>query len=1120
MAEALVCPQCEKTIPANAPMGLCPACLMQLALASDESAFAEVQLPPQTPAGLADETPPPMAVFVTQPASSAAGATPAHVPGYEILGELGRGGMGVVYKARQLKLNRIVALKMILAGGQAGEAALARFRTEAEAIARLQHPNIVQVHDVGEHEGKPYFSLEFCAGGSLAQKVAGTPLPPKAAAWMVEMLARGMAAAHHKAIIHRDLKPANVLLLEDGTPKITDFGLAKKLDDPGQTQSGAIMGTPSYMAPEQASGKTKEIGPPVDIYALGAILYELLTGRPPFKATTELETVMQVVNDDPVPPSQLQSKTPRDLETICLKCLQKEPARRYASAGALAEDLRRFQAGEPILARPVGKLERAWRSARRNPTATSFAAITMLLVFGLLAGGIWYQREDSRRQTEQLLRKADETRKQALAEQSIGAALDQAEKSRAELHQILRQPGGVFRLLNEPKLWQAQIQAAQGAVDRAKALLANAESPVEPDLSTRIQQMETLLGQDEADRQLALRLEKIRMDFAIVVEDNFDFATAARQYPRAFAEAKLPVLEADRQEVANQIGSSLIKEQLVAALDFWAWLAGVTGKKDLVEPLLEVARLANPDPELGDRLRQLKVWQDRNALTILAKETRIASVSPDLLVLVGTLLEANSLEQEIWLRNAQAHYPADFWLNLELGNAISKNKPVQAEGFYRAALAVRPGSAAAYFNLGFVLGEQKRPSEAIAAYQKAIDLDPKHAQAYFNLGVNLGNLKRLPEVTAAYEKAIALDPKFTKAYYNLGHALYEQKLLAEATVAYQKSIALDPKYAEAHGGLGQALLQQGSFADAAAATQKALDLLPAGHPLREFAQDQHRQCQALIAMEKRLPLVLESKDAANPVELLGLAGMCQLYKKHHASAVRLYQRAFRVNPGLADDLAGQYRHNAACAAALAGCGLGRDVAKLTQEEKSQLRRQARDWLNADLHLYAKQMKVGNAGTLIQATERLSHWQQDADFATVRNLKELAKLPKEEGKLWQKLWGDIAGLLKEARSRFSDIRLEAELTENDKSKVHPWNMVAGRLYVIDLESVAFDTFLKLEDPQGKFLAENDDIVPGVNLNSRLFFTAPRDGSYRIIATSFEHRGIGRFTLQIREFTAMK
>jgi WD40 repeat protein len=302
-------------------------------------------------------------------------ATVPEPPGYEILGELGRGGMGVVYEARQKTLGRLVALKMVLVGGHAGPDERARFRTEAEAIARLQHPNIVQIHEVGEYAGLPFLCLEFCPGGSLDRKLAGTPLPPRQAAALAETLARAMAAAHAKGVVHRDLKPANVLLAEDGTPKITDFGLAKQVGAARQTASGAVLGTPSYMAPEQTGSRREEIGPAADVYALGAILYELLTGRPPFRATTPVDTVLQVLHDEPVRPRQLQPKVPRDLETICLKCLQKDPRKRYAGASALADDLARFLQDQPILARPVGKLERTARWCRRNPGVAGLLAV-------------------------------------------------------------------------------------------------------------------------------------------------------------------------------------------------------------------------------------------------------------------------------------------------------------------------------------------------------------------------------------------------------------------------------------------------------------------------------------------------------------------------------------------------------------------------------------------------------------------------------------------------------------------------------------------------------------------------------------------------------------------------
>jgi WD40 repeat protein len=290
--------------------------------------------------------------------------------------------MGVVYRARQRKADRVVALKMILAGGHAGPDELARFRTEAEAIARLQHPNIVQIFEVGDHAGRPFFSLELCPGGGLDRQLAGTPLPPREAAALIEKLARAIHAAHQKGILHRDLKPANVLLAEDGTPKISDFGLAKKLDPAstggGLTATGAVMGTPSYIAPEQAGGDSKRVGPGADVYALGAILYECLTGRPPFKAASPMETLMQVVSAEPVRPRQLNAGVPRDLETICLKCLHKDPARRYATAEALAEDLRRFESGRPIAARRAGPAERLVKWVRRNPAVVAVMAALVL----------------------------------------------------------------------------------------------------------------------------------------------------------------------------------------------------------------------------------------------------------------------------------------------------------------------------------------------------------------------------------------------------------------------------------------------------------------------------------------------------------------------------------------------------------------------------------------------------------------------------------------------------------------------------------------------------------------------------------------------------------------------
>jgi WD40 repeat protein/predicted Ser/Thr protein kinase len=332
----------------------------------------------------------------------------SRIADYEVLAELGRGGMGVVYKARQPGLGRLVALKMILAGIHAGPRDLERFRREAQTLAQLKHPHIVPIYEVGEWEGRPFFSLELLEGGSLKDLLDGTPWDPAEAARCIEVLARAMHAAHQQGIVHRDLKPGNILRAADGSLKISDFGLAKRLDEEGISATGDVMGTPSYMAPEQAAGRVKEVGPLSDVWALGAILYELLTGRPPFREHTSAETIRQLLDREPVPVRQLSPSCPVDLETICLKCLSKEPQRRYASAQALGEDLERFLAGRPVLARPVSALERGWRWCRRNPALATLGTAVVLavlsgtiisVIFGVKAGQRAEESENRRIET-------------------------------------------------------------------------------------------------------------------------------------------------------------------------------------------------------------------------------------------------------------------------------------------------------------------------------------------------------------------------------------------------------------------------------------------------------------------------------------------------------------------------------------------------------------------------------------------------------------------------------------------------------------------------------------------------------------------------------------------------
>jgi hypothetical protein len=305
---------------------------------------------------------------------------------YELLEEVGRGGMGVVYKARQIELDRVVALKMILSNHLVSESDLQRFQTEFQAAGRLQHPNIVAVHEVGLFDGQHYYSMEYIDGPSLSKRINGQPVPGKVAARYISLVARAIHYAHQHGILHRDLKPSNILLDHADQPHVTDFGLAKKLGgDSGATQTGAILGTPSYMAPEQAAGRIRELGPACDIYGLGAVLYELIAGRPAFRAESSLETIKKVLEEEAPPPREFNPAVDHDLETICLKCLHKDPALRYASAEALADDLDRYLTGEPISARTFSMMDRLARVLDRSHNAVQFKSWEkMLYVFAVI----------------------------------------------------------------------------------------------------------------------------------------------------------------------------------------------------------------------------------------------------------------------------------------------------------------------------------------------------------------------------------------------------------------------------------------------------------------------------------------------------------------------------------------------------------------------------------------------------------------------------------------------------------------------------------------------------------------------------------------------------------------
>jgi serine/threonine-protein kinase len=1186
------------------------------------------------------------------PAGSDA-APPPRVGGYEVLGELGRGGMGVVYLARQARPERLVALKVVLGGAHAGTEEQARFLAEADAIARLSHPGIVQVFAAGSHDGLPFLALEYLPGGSLERQLAGQPQPPAQAAVLAETLARAVQHAHSQGVVHRDLKPANILLSAPAKPqaaegaaacglagaKITDFGLARQ-GAGGLTQTGAVMGTPSYMAPEQAQGK-KDIGPGTDVWALGAILYECLTGRPPFKAATGMETLALVLQEEPVPPRRFQPGVPRDLETVCLKCLEKDPQRRYPSAGELADDLARFLRREPVRARPIGWVQRTWRWARRHPARAGLAAALAILAVSAVAGGLWYQGERGRL----ALRRTS-------LERDVAEALREAEGHRRR----------AAALTDRPAAWRAALQEARSALRRAGALLEREADLAGEETSRQVRQAEAELAADERDRALLERFDEVLMEGAQADESRRGFRSV-HFFPclrEALAAYGLPVGEDVGRAVALLGGrQAAVRVKLLAVLDV-CLLHAPLAQSEARRWLQHVLELADTDPWRREA-RQMMLAGDAR-LRGLVGQAPVERQPPSFLITFPQALGPGGVHDAVaLLRRAQPHHPADFWLNFHLAHAIDRSAAVAAPAagereltarqrdllhdaarFYSVALSLRPQSAGvwcnlgvvlrelndldgaiachkkaihhdprfapahsnlgvalrarndlvgaiasyrkaiacdpgfapayhnlgnalrdrndragaiacfreaircnpgcveAYYNLGGILYERNEPAAAIACYQKAIRYDPYFGAAHFNLGVALlarGDeataiacfkvaLQRNPrcadayaalgailadrnEVDAAiacYRKAIEHDPRLARAHYrlgvalcarndltgatahlqkaiennphlasahnhlglvryahndvagaivcfrnaiahnprhaqahynlgvvlrrrndvagaiacfkqairyqrryieahhNLGNILYDRNELAGASACYRKAIGFAPRSPLPHYALGRALLAQGRFAEARAASVRSLELFPPDHSVRPLASQQLKECDRLLALERKLGPVLEGQfSPASPEEALALARLCRHPARGlHAAAVRFYTEAFAARPDLAGDLQAGHRHAAARSAVSAA---GKD--NLDEPSRAQLRRQALTWLEADLAAWGKRLQDGQAA---EARRFLTTWRTAPELAGVRGKEALQRLPREESKAWRELWEGLDALL--------------------------------------------------------------------------------------------------------------
>src|SRR5712671_5509523 len=527
-----------------------------------------------------------------------------HIPGYDVLEVVGTGGVGVVYKARHLGLDRIVAVKMLLAGGYASPRDIQRFQREAQAVAALRHPNIVQVFDAGEHDGFPYFTMEFMEGGSLHQALAGNPLPaPKTATWLA-ILARAVQAAHDNGIVHRDLKPGNVLMTTDGTLKVADFGLARRLHGEHReaiTLTGAHVGSPSYMSPEQVVGSASAVGPWIDVYGLGAILYEMLTGRPPFRGENPIETQRQVVHDDPVPPARLNPRVPKDLQTICLKCLHKDPAGRYATAAGLADDLERFLRNEPILARRISMFSRALRWIRRNPAG----AVLLMLVSLLLMSGTGFLVHD-----------------QILA----AARRENSERVRPQIDEVVQ-------MLREDR----ELQRAQG-------MLEQLSGPLDPALHGRVIELQREL-------LLVARLDNIRLGRIGIIDGRFDMKANCRRaeadFERAFHDAGFAVDVEDPRAAGARIGSMDVCRQLVTALDDWGECAEHPGRGTWIHL---VARQADPDPSGWRERFRGPVFDRPQQLQQLADDVQLAAQPVHILVALVEQMRFAGLDSMPFLR--------------------------------------------------------------------------------------------------------------------------------------------------------------------------------------------------------------------------------------------------------------------------------------------------------------------------------------------------------------------------------------------------------------------------------------------------------------------------------------
>jgi eukaryotic-like serine/threonine-protein kinase len=1066
----------------------------------------------------------PLRTVADAPPGDPGPAAPASAGRCRLLGEIARGGMGAVLRGHDPDLDRELAVKVLLPEHRDRPDLVRRFLAEARICGRLQHPGVVPVHEVGVlDDRRPFFTMKLVQGRTLAELLRERPAPaadlPRFLG-IFEQMCQTVAFAHSRGVIHRDLKPSNVMVGEFGEVQVMDWGLAKARDDAaaaavsapaaaeGASQAGLVLGTPAYMAPEQARGEVDKLDARCDVFGLGALLCEILTGAPPYTSKQSWEILLLARQADLAAALARLGACGADADLVRLAkaCLAVDPAERPADAGAVAQAVAAHLAGvrERLRAAEVGRAAAQAKAAaerRARRLTVGLAAAVLLLAAAVGVGVVWRQRQ------------------QAEAVQAVETALAEA------------------KVLQEQARWADAREAAA----RAERLLGDGG----PD------ELRRRVHQARADADMLARLEDARLPQAREHNRLIDVGRVAAAYAEAFRAYGIDLDALGDEEAAERIHRSAIRDHLTAALDDYCSFK-IREDKAAALRLIDVARRADPDPwrnEVRDATRRGNL----EALKALAGRPEVADLPvPTVVLLAADLRAAKAADLgAAVLRAAQRRRPDDFWLNNEMGLCLEESRPEEAVGYFRAALSARPHNAQVRLNLGRVLRRQLgRAADAEAEYRAAVELHPEDDFIHYCLGVALLDQQKWAAAEDAFRNALERDPAFPLAHNNLGAALYPQGKRVEAEAEFRKALELDKNCAEAHGNLGAllrargerdraeeecresvklnptffsgqfnlglVLLDRGQLKDAEAALteavklrkddadalthlgiaiamqerdagalpflRRAVELRPDSaeaqvnlgnallnlHDLKEaeaasrkavaldrdlpqaqaglglVLKEEGRFVEALACLRRagehppdnpawrrdhadwlRETAALVEHDAvlapvlagaacpADAEQGLALAALCNTYKHRYAATARLYDDILRQWPGLGDDLSTPCRYNAACAAALAGCGRGDDAATLADAERARWRRRAVDWLRADLNLWAEALKGDDAKARAAAQEALGFWKRDADLAGLRDGEALSALPRPERERCRALWDDVDDFLRQA-----------------------------------------------------------------------------------------------------------